>query len=216
MKRISKLFELVKPGMRFNRWTILENVFSISRRPLVVKVRCDCGKEVIGQANSILNGKSSSCGCRRGTHRKTNTRIYHKWEGMIQRCYDVNSKDFKSYGGRGIFVCEHWRNSFETFLEDMGPRPSPKHSIDRFPDNNGNYEPGNCRWATAKEQARNRRNNRTMIFNGQEKTVSEWAEIIGVQSCLLFKRIKMGWPNDEVLTTPINTNYQRRMVKKVK
>lgn len=83
--------------------------------------------------------------------------LYSTWRGMIRRCHDPRTSAFDGYGGRGIRVCDRWRHSFETFLSDVGPRPSPKHSIDRFPDNDGNYEPGNVRWATPKEQSNNRR-----------------------------------------------------------
>src|SRR5262245_33615736 len=89
------------------------------------------------------------------------------WRGMIRRCENPNDSRYEDYGARGISVCARWRDSFEAFAEDMGPRPSPDHSIDRYPNNNGNYEPGNCRWATQKQQARNMRTNRRLKFRSK-------------------------------------------------
>jgi hypothetical protein len=91
------------------------------------------------------------------THRLSNTPEYNSWVGMKGRCLNEHGPDFRLYGGRGIAVCERWRDSFEAFYTDMGPRPSPMHSIDRFPNNDGHYEPGNCRWATPREQRLNQR-----------------------------------------------------------
>jgi|GEM_PF-3001522 len=124
------------------------------------------------------------------------------WQSMNHRCHDPKTKAFHTYGGRGIRVCDRWRASFEAFLADMGPRPSPRHSIDRI-DVNGNYEPGNCRWATPKEQGRNKRDNRMLTAFGRTQCMAAWAEELGVTTGFIGDRIdELGWSVEEALTTP--------------
>ena len=133
---------------------------------------------------------------------------FRVWTAIKTRCYNPNFKDFYRYGGRGIIVCERWLHSFQNFLADMGPRPSAKHSIDRFPDNDGNYEPGNCRWATGKEQSRNRRSNRILAHNGESLTIVEWSERTGVPHDTLIARIEAGWDIETAMSKPVKK--QRR------
>jgi len=117
---------------------------------------------------------------------------------MISRCLNKKDSGYKNYGGRGIKVCDRWLNSFEEFLSDMGHAPSPKHSIDRI-ENDGNYEPGNCRWATWKAQSRNKRSNRFLMINGEAKCIAEWAEIYGIKYNILHRRISRGLPIEEAI-----------------
>jgi hypothetical protein len=117
---------------------------------------------------------------------------YYIWQAMIRRCECPEATGYGNYGGRGIKVCERWRKSFANFTTDMGPRPSAKHSLDRYPDQNGDYEPGNCRWATVKEQQNNKRTNRLLSHNGRTQTMAQWAEEIGITIYALSERLKRG------------------------
>jgi hypothetical protein len=124
---------------------------------------------------------------------------YNAWSGMKSRCINPNVKSFHRYGSRGIRVCDRWLNSFENFLDDMGPRPSPQHSLDRYPDNDGNYEPGNCRWATIEEQAGNRSNSGIVSFSGEKLTVRELSRRTGIPYPRLKNRIARGWPIERAI-----------------
>ena len=126
---------------------------------------------------------------------------YRTWRAMKARCHNTIDPKCANYGGRGIRVCERWANSFEAFLEDMGRKPSPRHSIDRV-DNDGNYEPSNCRWATPKEQANNqrlKRSARMVEWNGKTQTMSDWARELGISVTLIHYRLEKGWSPAEAL-----------------
>ncbi len=139
------------------------------------------------------------CRCCYGT-KKTNKKEHVAYCHMMKRTRD---KSNHLYGGRGISVCERWTLSLQSFMDDMGPAPSPKHSVDRYPDKNGNYEPGNCRWATPKQQARNRRSNRFIEYNGQTKSLAEWCEELGMTYDVVIQRIlKLGWSVERAFTEP--------------
>lgn len=131
----------------------------------------------------------------------TETREYRAWINMRSRCKTPSANGYHRYGGRGITVCERWDNSFEAFIEDMGPRPSPKHSVDRI-DVNGNYEPGNCRWATKQEQARNLTNNRIVTINGRRMTLAEAVEGAAVIYNTVLYRLRRGWKIEDALYRP--------------
>lgn len=127
---------------------------------------------------------------------------YAIWNGMRARCHNPNNPNFQRYGARGITVCDAWRSDFLMFLNDMGRRPSARHTLDRV-DNDGNYTPENCRWATLKDQCRNRRSSRFLTANGETKTQAEWSEISGVSQGTLHSRLKSGWSADRAVTTPV-------------
>lgn len=127
---------------------------------------------------------------------------YGVWIGMKKRCSNPNQKAYPAYGGRGIKVCDIWRNDFQAFFDDMGPRPSKDHSLDRV-DNDGNYEPSNCRWATRKQQMRNTSRNHMITYKGETRTMIEWAEIYKIPLKSVWYRINSGWPIEDALTKPL-------------
>jgi hypothetical protein len=136
-------------------------------------------------------------------HGMTGTSMYQKWKGIKRRCFNPNEKQYKDYGGRGITICERWANNFEAFLLDMGEPPTEYHSLDRI-DVNGNYEPGNCRWATSKEQNRNKRTNVTYEYNGQQYFLIELAEKFKIPfSTLAGRIITLKWSVKKAVETPV-------------
>ncbi len=174
--------------------------------------RCDCGFDTLVLGSSLQTGHTKSCGCKRREcgatinkrHGMWNTPIYHCWSDMKCRCVNCDHIDYPDYGGRGICVCSKWLESFEAFLADMGPRPSSKHSLDRI-DNEGNYEPANCRWATQIQQHRNCRRNHQLTFQGKTQCLVEWAEEMGINRLTLSARLlSYGWSVERALTEPVH------------
>lgn len=137
-------------------------------------------------------------------HGLTELPEYRAWQTMRLRCSNPANQAYPDYGGRGITVCDRWKEDFLAFLEDMGRKPSPKHELDRE-NNNGNYEPGNCRWVVRKVNDRNRRSNRHLTFCGQTKVVAEWCEELNLPRDTVHKRLKAGWTVEEALTIPVQS-----------
>lgn len=178
-----------------------------------VYVHCDCGNFASIVFQNIKNGRARSCGCGRAPHGHSTggkaSRTYSTWRSMKMRCLNPNHPGFPQYGGRGITICERWVESFQSFLEDMGERPAGM-TLDRYPDVNGNYEPGNVRWATARDQQNNRRYTVVIEHNGIRKALTEWAEDRGITAESLYKRIhNYGWSAEKALETP-NRPYVRK------
>lgn len=205
-------------GSRFGRLVLIGvSAKRTSDNRTLHEFRCDCGASAFALLKYAIAGATRSCGCLRSelvasraaqrnrTHGMSDRPEWHIWSSLRRRCFDLSHPH---YGGRGIQVCERWANSFEAFLEDMGPRPTARHSIDRI-DNNGNYEPSNCRWATATQQCRNTRVNRLLPFNGEMLCLADVAERVGISSGTLAHRLGDGWSIEDALNTPV-----RRMSRK--
>lgn len=167
---------------------------------------CVCGTTKTVAGGHLLGGDTVTCGCHRGagmrTHGMGREPTYRSWQAAKERCHNPHNERFPDYGQRGIIVCDRWRNSFDNFLADMGVAPDG-HTLERI-DVNGNYQPDNCRWATPLEQANNKRNNRRITFNGETKTVNEWARSLGMGRSTILTRIDiLGWPVAEAMQTPL-------------
>jgi hypothetical protein len=230
MARVKPLMEVLRGVTRFGRLTVTGEAPRIVSpsgfAALAAYVRCDCGVEKVVRACGLKSGDTMSCGClqkeltavaiaqRSVTHgqartgRGGRTSEYSIWVGMKNRCSSADIERYARYVGRGIAVCDRWRDSFEAFYEDMGPKPSAKHSIERV-DNDGDYEPGNCRWATQAEQANNRGNSRLLRINERELTATQWAAVSGVPAHIVFVRLRNGWDAERAV-------FQKPMRKGVK
>lgn len=179
--------------------------------------RCECGNETMVLRSNLLCGSVVSCGCfhkevasmANRKHRKSGDRVYRIWAEMKSRCLNNNNIGYERYGGRGIKVCDRWKDSFESFLVDMGEPPGNDYTIDRI-DNNGDYEPSNCRWATPMQQSRNRRSCIMVEYGGEKICVAELAERLGISSQLLRRRIKRGWDLESAINTPSDTRNNKK------
>lgn len=198
-------------GRRYGRLVVTEYVDTTKRRKCRWLCKCDCAAIKIVQGSNLNSGHTQTCGCswreakikRNTTHGQSHTPTYRTWAGVIKRCSNPRDKSWSNYGGRGIKVCERW-NKFENFLADMGERPAG-HSIDRI-DADGHYESSNCKWSTAKEQSRNRRDRKRYIYNGESLLLAEWSERTGISISSLWSRLKY-MTLAEALTLP---RYTRR------
>ncbi len=170
--------------------------------------RCECGREVACAANNLRRGRKTHCGCSR-KEKLSRTPEWYSWASMISRCYYLKDKEYARYGGKSVVVCERWK-TFVNFLADMGKRPSPTHSLDRFPDGKGNYEPGNCRWATPKQQAKNRTSSRPITIGGVTRSIHEWSEASGVKYQTIWSRLQEGLSGEELLR-PAHPKNRRRL-----
>lgn len=207
----------------FNRYTVVRYSGINSNGHSSWFCVCQCGNFSTVSGPSLKNGHSKSCGClkielfrqRLTKHGMRHIPEYKNWQMMKRRCNNSSDKRYERYGGRGIKVCDRWQSSFANFFADIGPRPSPKHSIDRI-NNDGNYEPSNCRWATNREQSVNRISNIRAEWNGINLTATEWARKYNFDPQLIIDRLNRGWSIEKALTTPLDDRRgrTRRMRKK--
>lgn len=205
-----KLVSLI--GQKYGKLTVLSRHECNDKfnKPLWV-CKCECGNIAIVGGNRLKSGNTKSCGClipitsreqgkRNAKHGMKGSRIYEIWHGIKARCYNPNNKDFKNYGARGITVCTQWENDFEAFYNWAAMHGYAEGlTIDRI-DNDGNYEPSNCRWVSTREQNRNKRNIVWLEYNGATKTLSEWSRETGISVSVISNRLKRGWSIEDALT----------------
>lgn len=213
-------------GQRFGRLTVVYRVEDyISPKGYAIpkwECVCDCGNKLEARGDKLKSGTLKSCGC---LHKRTikkrvnqkhgmsNTRLYRIYKEMYGRCYSPKCPAYQDYGGRGIKICQEWLDDFMNFYNwaiTNGYRDDL--TIDRI-NNDGNYEPSNCRWATAKEQARNTRNTVFLTYKGETKSVPEWAEIIGISKDTLTYRKRAGWSDKECIEIPVYGTFRRKRKK---
>jgi hypothetical protein len=219
----------VKVGDQFGSLTII--AFGQGGRKSLECV-CSCGVKRLYNACNLTSGNTRSCGClnkeasserailRNTTHghakRGNLSRVFRIWSGMINRCHcEGEGALYQAYGAKGIRVCDRWRESFESFLKDMGEPPTVKHSIDRIDGTRG-YSPENCRWATKLEQAQNRITTRNITFQGETLCISEWERKLGFRPSTLHRRLKCGWSIEKALTTPLTRENRREVYDQTK
>lgn len=187
-------------GLRYGKLVVSRKVENIGKK-VAWLCECDCGEGTTVTSSDLRSGHTKSCGCLKGgkiTHGMNRSPEHSIWCQIKGRCYNKNSPAYSYYGGRGIKVCDRWRDSFEAFFHDMGDRPSGNHSIDRI-DNDGDYTPENCRWATPYMQANNARSNVRITYQGETHTVTQWARKLAVSPQTIFSRIRYGWTDPEKL-----------------
>lgn len=211
-------------GKIFGRWKVIERSYSKNNK-IYWLCECSCDKHTIRSVNgsSLKRGLSISCGCLKNEitsarfkkHGMTGTRIYNIWKGMRKRCYNPNSNNYHNYGGRGITICNEWsdfRNFYDWAIENGY---QDDLTIERK-NNNGNYEPSNCKWATMKEQANNSRNNHEITIHNESKLLHEWSEEIGITSANVLMRISKGLSDDEILKGKNIIKYEKSMKINIK
>ena len=206
-------------GLRFGRLQVIKlgdfyvDGCGTRRRKWICK--CDCGNTCEVLSSPLKSGRTKSCGClihesSNSTHNLSGTRLYRIWQAMKNRCFNSKCPYYKHYGGRGIAVCEEWKNNFEMFYEwAMANGYKEDLTIDRI-NNDGGYEPNNCRWATRKQQQLNRRNIKFLSFNGKTLTQKEWGLELGGGVSLVENRLLSGWSLEEALSTPVRKGSYKR------
>lgn len=205
---MSKIIDLT--GQRYGKLTVIDRAENKSEKTRWL-CKCDCGKTTVAYSNNLIRGKHTSCGCVRNervanlnkSHGLSNTRLFRIWKDVKRRCYKDTRPCYDNYGGRGILMCEEWKNDFQAFYEwSMANGYSDNLSIDRI-DNNGNYEPLNCRWVDEKIQANNRRCIKPIEYNGEVHSVAEWAKIKDMKPSTLYYRLSEGWSIEKALETQV-------------
>lgn len=205
-------------GQKFGRWTVIEYAGKSKYGAYMWKCQCECGtvRNVVG--GTLRMGISKSCGCinkeiphdHYKTHGGKNDRLYGVWRGIKTRCYNSNDKAYKWYGGRGIKMCDEWKNNYQSFKDwaiETGYNPDAKKyecTIDRI-DDDGDYSPDNCRWVNQIVQSNNRLSNHTIEYNGEVHTITQWSKITGIRKDTLRRRIVVyGWSIERALTEPVH------------
>ena len=202
-------------GKKFNRLLVLKRapnrISPSGSHKIMWECQCDCGNITIVNGAKLKNNTTKSCGCKKADnlrkmstkHGKYHTRLHDAWGNMKKRCYNTKYYEFDNYGGRGITVCDEWKNSFQAFYDwAMAKGYQDDLTIERI-NVNGNYEPNNCKWATPKEQSNNKRNNIKITYKGKTQNLKQWAEELGLNYKLTHKRIKyLGWTIEKALETP--------------
>lgn len=207
---------VLKEGMKFGKLTVRELVVNGNTNQRKYLCDCECGGTKITSEDNLKRGHCRSCGCLykgHGGSKKKNifmgsdSKLYRTWSGIKSRCFDQNSHNYHNYGGRGITMCDEWKNDYNTFkkwalhngYDESGGRDC---SIDRI-DTNGNYDPYNCRWATAKEQANNTRQNTIVEYDGKKMSLSQWADYLKMDYSSFMSRWVRGWTMERIVNTPV-------------
>lgn len=213
----------VQVGARVGRLEVVAEEGYNKHRQRVWLCRCSCGNPELTSVRqlSLVSARIRSCGCLRDEATRARSKThghahvgkvlpeYKIWTKMKDRCFNPESTSFHNYGRRGIRVCSEWQDSFEAFLRDMGPRPSPLHSIERK-ENNGNYEPENCVWATRSEQMANTRRNKHVTYQGEKMHVAEAARKAGLSERTVLSRIRIGWPEERLFIPSKRGRYFKK------
>ena len=192
---------IIEPGTRFAKLLVICKANKNDRGEAHSWCLCDCGKLKVIKNYNLKIHKITSCRCSMNkTHGHSKSKTYKSYQSMKLRCYDITNISYKYYGARGIIVCDRWLESFENFLHDMGERPEGT-SLDKI-NNDGNYEPSNCRWATIQEQNSNKSNNKHLTYNNETLSYVEWAKRVNGSKEIINKRLKAGWSIEKIVTTP--------------
>lgn len=200
-------------GKKFNRLTVIKRTSGTIKKHTYWECKCDCGNTTIVASQKLKNGSTKSCGCygkeKVTRHGMWNTRVYKIWCNMKSRCNNSKLDVYEYYGARGITVCEEWENDFMSFYKwAMDNGYDEKLTLDRI-DVDKNYEPNNCRWVTMKTQANNTRRNHIIEYKGAKHTISEWADLVGINKKILAHRLERGWEIERALTQKvINRNVK--------
>lgn len=208
-------------GQRFGRLTVVKYVGTKNRKSMWL-CKCDCGEETVSSCTNLTGGGSTSCGCKRREvcssrmksrnykHGGTNTRLFRIWTGIKTRCLDQNVSEYPRYGGRGITICDEWKESFSSFRDwALSSGYSDELTCDRIENNKG-YSPENCRWVDIKTQQNNKRTNKLLTYKDETHTVSEWERIRGFKRGLILSRLRLGWSAEKAIEDEVM--HRKRVV----